>query len=76
MKKTYKLEDGGVITADSAEEFITRLREGSRFDFECTDEEFVKNFAYRYRIQSGNAIRCVPPDAFLSDLIQLGYVKE
>jgi len=76
MEKTYKLEDGGIITATSAEEFITRLREGSRFDSECTDDEFAQNFAYRYKVKSGNEIRCVPPDAFLSDLIQFGYVKE
>ena len=76
MKKTYKLEDGGVITAASPEEFITKLREGSRFDSDCTDEEFVKNFAYRYQIKSGNEIRSFPPDAFFSDLIQFGYIKE
>jgi len=76
MEKTYKLEDGGVITAASAEEFIARLREGSRFDSECTDEEFAANFSHRYKIKSGNEIRSVPPDAFLSDLIKFGYVKE
>ena len=76
MEKTYKLEDGGVIIATSAEDFITQLREGSRFDSECTDDEFVKNFAYRYKIKSGNEIRIIPPEAFLSDLIQFGYVKE
>jgi len=76
MEKTYKLEDGSVITAVSAEEFITRLREGSRFDSECTDVEFAQNFASRYKIKSGNEIRSVPPDVFLSDLILFGYVKE
>ena len=75
MEKIYKLEDGGVIAAASAEEFITQLRKGSRFDSECTDEEFAHNFAYRYKVKSGNEIRSVPPDAFLSDLIQVGYVK-
>ena len=48
MIKTYNLLDGGIITATSPEDFVTQLREGSRFDSECTNQEFMVNFARRY----------------------------
>lgn len=49
MIKTYNLLDGGTITATSPEDFVTQLREGSRFDSECTNQEFMQNFTRRYR---------------------------
>ena len=36
MIQTYHLLDGGQITASSPEEFVRLLREGSRFDYDCT----------------------------------------
>ena len=36
MIQTYHLLDGGQITAASPEEFVRLLREGSRFDYDCT----------------------------------------
>lgn len=41
MIKTYNLLDGSTITATSPEDFVTQLREGSRFDNECTNQEFM-----------------------------------
>ena len=38
MIQTYHLLDGGQITASSPEEFVRLLREGSRFDYDCTDQ--------------------------------------
>lgn len=38
MIQTYHLLDGGQITAASPEEFVRLLREGSRFDYDCTDQ--------------------------------------
>ena len=48
MIQTYHLLDGGQITAASPEEFVRLLREGSRFDYDCTDQEYMENFARRY----------------------------
>ena len=49
MIKNYELADGGRIAAATPEEFVRRLREGSWFDSEGTDEEFMKRFALRYK---------------------------
>ena len=51
--RNYLLQDGGTITATCAADFVTKLREGSRFDSECTDQEYMFNFADRYRDQTG-----------------------
>ena len=48
MIRNYELLDGGRIAASSPEEFVRLLREGSLFDFDCTDAEFMMNFATRY----------------------------
>ena len=57
MIQTYHLLDGGQITAASPEEFVRLLREGSRFDYDCTDQEYMENFARRY----GELRTCKPP---------------
>lgn len=58
MIQTYHLLDGGQITAASPEEFVRLLREGSRFDYDCTDQEYMENFARRY----GERMACqLPP---------------
>ena len=41
MTITYILQDGGKITATCAADFVTKLRESSRFDSECTDQEYM-----------------------------------
>lgn len=74
MIKTYNLLDGGTITATSHEDFITKLREGSRFDSECTDSEFMQNFARRYRELHGINIASDSVDSFISSLIDTGYL--
>lgn len=77
MKVTnYILQDGGKITATCASEFVTRLREGSRFDSDCTDEEYMSNFADRYKELYGVSISDETPEAFLHDLISCGYASE
>lgn len=74
--ENYILQDGGKITASSAPEFVTRLREGSRFDSECTDNEFMIRFAERYKLYSGNELSTFTPEEFLQDLLKIGYAKE
>lgn len=76
MNKTYTLQDGGTITATCAVDFVTKLRDGSRFDSECTDQEYMYRFADRYHDQSGLAIRADSPDHFFADLLQTGYISE
>lgn len=71
---TYNLQDGGTITATCAADFVTKLRESSRFDSECTDQEYMYHFADRYHDQSGNVIRAGTPEHFLEDLATLGYL--
>jgi hypothetical protein len=74
MMRTFHLKDGGTVTAAFPAEFVTRLREGSMFDSECTDEAYMKNFADRYKIQSGHPVRADTPEQFLDDLLASGYI--
>ena len=41
MMTTYTLQDGGIIAASCPADFVTKLRESSRFDSECTDQEYI-----------------------------------
>lgn len=73
--KTYLLQDGGKITASCASEFVTNLRESSRFDFDCTDAEYMINFSDRFNQYSGHIVRTDSPDNFLEDLLKYDYAK-
>lgn len=74
MIKTYNLLDGGTITATSPEDFVTQLREGSRFDSECTNQEFMKNFARRYQELHGIDIETGSSESFVNSLIAAKYI--
>lgn len=74
MIKTYNLLDGGTITATSPEDFVTKLREGSRFDSECTNQEFMHNFARRYRELHGVDIDTGSLESFVNSLTAAGYI--
>lgn len=74
-EKTYRLEDGSAITATTPSEFVTKLRESSMFDSECTDQEYMYQFAHRYEVQTGSLIRADNPENFLKDLQDTGYIK-
>lgn len=73
--KTYTLQDGGKITASSPSDFVTRLREGSRFDSECTNDEFMERFSERYKMFSGKDVSTESPALFLQGLLDTGYAK-
>lgn len=75
MKK-YILLDGGQITASGAKEFLRLLREGSWFDNDCTDHEYMERFAKRYKESHGVTIDTGTPEQFMADLMKDGYVKE
>lgn len=72
--RNYTLQDGGTITANCAADFVTKLRESSRFDSECTDQEYMYNFADRYRDLTGKVIRADSPENFMDDLLTSGYM--
>lgn len=74
MEKEYRLKDGGLIKASSPQEFVTRLREGSKFDSHLTDDEYMKAFAERFKIQTGKVIPLDTPERFLKELTDLSYV--
>ena len=75
MTTIYTLQDGGTITATCATDFVSKLRQSSRFDSECTDQEYMYHFADRYHDQSGNTVRADSTEHFLDDLLALGYVS-
>ncbi len=74
MEKEYRLKDGGLIKASSPQEFVTRLREGSKFDSHLTDDEYMKVFAERFKIQAGKDVPIDSPERFMIMLIDFGYV--
>jgi hypothetical protein len=74
MKK-YFIENDEVIHAESPRQFVTRLRTGSWFDSDCTDEEYMANFAKRYKISSGVDMKYSNAEEFLNVLIETGFVK-
>ena len=49
--------------------FVHELRVGSWMDSDCTDEQYMHNFAERYVVQSGVRIATDTPEKFLADLI-------
>lgn len=73
---TYKLKDGGSITASTPEEFVTGLRKSSRFDSHCSDAQYMENFADRFKIQEGRDVRFDSPENFLQDLLADGFVSQ
>jgi hypothetical protein len=48
---------------------------GSWFDSNCTDEEYMENFAKRYKIQSGMDMKYSNAEEFLNVLIETEFVK-
>ena len=75
MMTTYTLQDGGIIAASCPADFVTKLRESSRFDSECTDQEYMYHFADRFHDQAGHVVRADTPEHFLKDLLSNGYMK-
>lgn len=76
MTTTYTLQDGGKITATCAADFVTKLRESSRFDSRCTDQEYMYHFADRYHDQTGHVVRADNPERFVEDLLSSGYMHQ
>lgn len=74
MKK-YQLLGGGVIEAETAEQFVSELNGKSMFGKCNTNKEFMKHTAARCRMQNGKTIRTKNYIVFQADLIKFGFVK-
>lgn len=72
----FVLQDGSTITSINADEFVTQLRKGSKFDSEGSNDEYMVSFAKRYNIQTGYDIRVDSSVNFTDDLIKFGFIKE
>jgi hypothetical protein len=72
--KTYELRDGGNISANSPEALVMTLRQSGKFDSECTNEEYMKRFAERYKIQTGEAIKADNSTVFVEELLRVGFL--
>jgi len=72
----FVLQDGSSITAIGTDEFVTQLREGSKFDSDCSNEKYMESFAKRYKIQTGNDIRFGSSHEFTDDLIKFGFIQD
>ena len=70
----YELKDGGVINASTPGEFLTNLRKSSRFDSDCSDEQYMKNFAERFKIQTGTVLDTSSPEAFVEGLQKAKFI--
>lgn len=75
MNTKYRLQDGGCIAASSASEFVSLLRVGSRGASTDDNASFMEGFAARYKSLYEKDVNTESEDAFLSDLIRLGYVR-
>ncbi len=72
--KIYRLKDGGTIAAASDQEFVTKLRESSKFDSELSDQVFMQHFVERLQIYEESIIRTDNPGNFITDLITTGFI--
>jgi len=75
--KIYKIENNEVIVAKTSTEFVTKLRTGSYFDYNCSNTVYKIKFAQRYKVVSGNKINCdlKDDDAFVAELLKYGFIK-
>ena len=53
---------------------LTKHRQSSKFDSECTDTEYMKNFAERYKVQTGEGIKADSPEVFVEELERVSFL--
>lgn len=73
--KTYNLADGGIITATSAKDFVTQLRQGSRMRTSTNNTTYMKGFADRYEELHGIRPETSDEEQFVASLIRMGYIS-
>ena len=72
----FLTEEGEPIEGSSPSELIESLRNGSKFAFEEPTEEFIKGFAERWKIYSGEDVRTDTHANFIEDLVSQGYLSK
>jgi hypothetical protein len=75
INKTYRLADGGVITASTAIDFVRKLHKSSFFDSRGTEHEYMISFCDRYKQLCGKVVDISTPESFLADLLEQHYVE-
>ena len=75
--KIYKFaDDGSLITAVNPQQVVEMMRRSSRFASDETIEAYMEGFVDRYRIDSGNSVRCDTAENFVADLLKFGFLTE
>jgi hypothetical protein len=75
--KTFQFtDDGSKLIADSAEQVVIFMRDGSRFAFDESIETFMEGFADRFQVQSGNRVRIDSVENFVADLLKFEFLVE
>lgn len=75
INKTYRLADGGVITASTAIEFVKLLHQSSYFEQGGPDRDYMISFAERYNQMHGVVLDTSTPESFLTSLIEQNYIQ-
>ena len=75
INKIYRLVDGGVITASTATEFVSKLHQSSYFETGGTDRDYMISFAERYHQMHGVVLDTSTSESFLTALIEQRYIQ-
>ncbi len=75
INQTYRLADGGVITASTATEFVSKLHQSSYFEQGGPDRDYMISFAERYNQMHGVVLDTSTPEFFLTSLIEQNYIQ-
>jgi hypothetical protein len=77
IKKIRFTDDGSqFLVSDEPRVIVEIMRGTSRFASEETLETYMAGFSDRYRVQSGNSVRCDTADNFVTDLFGFGFLEE
>lgn len=73
---TYKFsDDGSQLVAESATQIVIFMRDNGRFTTDELLDEYMQGFADRYRVQTGNSVRCDIESHFVEDLLKFGFIE-
>lgn len=75
INQTYRLADGGVITASTATEFVSKLHQSSYFEQGGPDRDYMISFAERYNQMHGVVLDTSTPESFFTALIEQCYIQ-
>jgi hypothetical protein len=80
MENTIKIkfaDDGSEFFVPNAPMAIVRMmRDNARFASDEDLEAYMVGFVDRYRIDSGNNVRCDSYENFVADLKEFGFIRE